>query len=280
MAPVAQRKQNLADTLHNETRSGSQTPSVETPSTSIAPWAKDTIEAPKGPSLKEIQEAEAKKAAQKEEIMAAARRAALERDLAAAQAAAAPPAPGLPSSSTWASNASPSTPTSATAPSVWAKPLAGGKPTGSSTATKKTLQQIQKEEEARKQRAAATTTTTVGPIPTSNTTLSSGKRYADLASKTAPAQQTVGGAWTTVGAGGKTKAPIAPVPTPARSASGTAVPAVKPKTTPTPSRSATMGSAANQQNAQEQFKKWAVGELKGDLKKGINGKFSSGLLRR
>ena len=48
-APAAQRKQNLADALTAESRSQSQTPPVETPSASIAPWAKETVETPKGP---------------------------------------------------------------------------------------------------------------------------------------------------------------------------------------------------------------------------------------
>ncbi|OCK84296.1 hypothetical protein K432DRAFT_378700 [Lepidopterella palustris CBS 459.81] len=287
-APAAQRKQNVADALNAESRSRSETPSIDTPSASIAPWAKEPTEAPKGPSLKEIQEAEARKAAQQEEIAAAARRAALEKEYMTHTISPAA-APGLPSSSTWASGASPITPLAST-PSAWAKPLAGKAPGQQGAGAKKTLQQIQKEEEARKQRAAAAanvanaTAPTVGVAPP----LSSGKRYADLAGKhtppTAPTQG--GGAWTTVGASGKAKATGVPIPTgPAagvRSTSSGIIPTapVKPKPLLTGSRSATMGGGlASQVNAQEEFKKWAIGELKGDLGKGINAdEFVSGLL--
>ncbi|KAF2456230.1 hypothetical protein BDY21DRAFT_386652 [Lineolata rhizophorae] len=287
-APAAQRKQNVADALVAESRSRSETPSVETPSASIAPWAKETTEAPKGPSLKEIQEAEARKAAQQEEIAAAARKKAFEQEMIAASQAAQQPAPGLPSSSTWASGQSP---VGGSAPqSAWTKPLAG-KVTSTAPA-KKTLQQIQKEEEARKQRAAAAaanaasaaTTAAIAPAPSHP----GGKRYADLASKTGPSATSPGaggnasgGAWTTVGAGGKVKTPAAPIPTgPAvgmRATSGSAASKAKPSQ---PSRNAsTAVVATGPVNAQDEFKKWAVGELKMDLSKGINAdEFVSGLL--
>ena len=61
-APAAQRRQIVADNLVGESRSQTQTP-IETPGASIAPWADKTSELPKGPSLKEIQEAEARKSA-------------------------------------------------------------------------------------------------------------------------------------------------------------------------------------------------------------------------
>jgi PERQ amino acid-rich with GYF domain-containing protein len=65
-APAAQRNGlHVADALDAESRSASQTP-VETPSVSIAPWAERNAEHPKGPSLKEIQEAEARRAAEQE----------------------------------------------------------------------------------------------------------------------------------------------------------------------------------------------------------------------
>jgi PERQ amino acid-rich with GYF domain-containing protein len=273
-APAAQRKPIVADSLAGESRSRSETPSADTPSASIAPWAKEPSEAPRGPSLKEIQEAEARKAAEREAAAAQARREAYEREL-AAQVQASAPQPGLPSSSTWASGASPVTPGAANA-SAWAKPLAGKAPGQPTPATKKTLQQIQKEEEARKQKAAAAaaaqaTATAFGAVPQ---TLASGKRYADLASKqaAAPLPAAGGGAWTTVGSSGKAKAPIAsPAPPPAlRSTSSTAIPAVIKK--PAVVRSMTSGPAAGQVNAQEEFKKWAANELRGDLHKGITGK--------
>ena len=281
-APAAQRnRHNVAEALTAESHSRSETP-VETP-TSIAPWAKEPAEAPKGPSLKEIQELEAKKAAQREAEEAAARRAAFEREL-IAQATAPQPAPGLPTSSTWGSGQSPITPGSAGA-SAWAKPLAG-KPSGSGSAgAGKTLAQIQKEEEARKKVAAAAKASTtaaavgVGATPP----LSSGKRYADLASKSAPSQPNLSGAWTTVGANGKTKTTAPPVAAaPGRTASGgaAAAPASRPKPTTAPSRSATMGGPITQANAHEEFKKWAITELRPDLKGNISGMLSFIYIKR
>ncbi|KAI9693165.1 MAG: hypothetical protein M1822_005161 [Bathelium mastoideum] len=274
-APAAQRnRHNVAEALTVESRSRSETP-VETP-TSIAPWAKEPSEAPKGPSLKEIQELEAKKAAQREAEEAAARRAVYEKEL-LAQAMAPQPAPGLPTSSTWGSGQSPVTPGSAAA-SAWAKPLAG-KPTGSTAAgAGKTLAQIQKEEEARKKMAAVAKVSTATTASSSGTAppLSSGKRYADLAGKTAPPQPNLGGAWTTVGANGKTKTTAPPTATVAgatsRSASGgvVAASASRPKPTATPTRSATMGGAVMQANAHDEFKKWAITELRPDLKGNIS----------
>jgi len=199
-APVAQRKQNVADTLAAGSRSHSQTPSVDTPNASVAPWAKEVVEVPKGPSLKEIQEAEAKKAAQREEMAAAARRAALEKEILAQQSVP-QPQPGLPSTSTWGN-----TPAAASnGSSVWAKP--GVSKPVATTSTKKTLQQIQREEEARKQRTASSQAAAI--VTAGAVQLSSGKRYADLASKGGAAQPPAPtGAWTTVGAGGKIKTPI------------------------------------------------------------------------
>jgi PERQ amino acid-rich with GYF domain-containing protein len=271
-APIAQRKQNVADTL--VARSRSQTPSLETPSTSIAPWAKESVEATKGPSLREIQAAEAKRAAQLEGIASAARRAALAKEL-AAQEAVVPPQPGLPSSSTWA-NLSPSAVNPSS--SVWSK-AGATKTTVPTVSAKKTLQQIQKEEEARKQRVASSAS--AANSAGSAQPLSSGKRYAELASKVAPVSagpMAPGGAWTTVGASGKVKTPI-PASSGAgiRSVSGgipitTQIP-TKPKQ---PIRSTTMGAAQlGRIDANEEFKKWAVKELGSHLNKGINGEFDA-----
>ena len=104
-APAAQRnRQHVADALAAESRSTVQTP-IQTPTTSLAPWAEKVSEVLKGPSLKEIQEAEARKAAAQEEIAANVRRAKVEAER---NNQPLPPAPGLPSSSTWASAGSPS----------------------------------------------------------------------------------------------------------------------------------------------------------------------------
>lgn len=272
-APAAQRnRSNVADALAAESRSASQTPSLETPNATIAPWAKENNDFAKGPSLKEIQAVEARKAAQQEEIAAAARKALAEHErLNQPQAVA--PAPGLPSSANWATGVSPAVPQS-TGPSAWAKPVAG-KPTTSTPVAnaKKTLAQIQKEEEARKHRAAAAAaanaaTNTSNVVPTAG-----GKRYADLAGKaTLPNLQSASSAWTTVGASGKVKTPTGPAPAlGARAASAGIVqpPAqvTKPKTPVHSNRSLTAGaSGPGQQNANEEFQKWA----KAALSKGLN----------
>lgn len=278
-APAAQRnRQHVAEALTAESRSRSQTPSVETPSATLAPWAKELNEASKGPSLREIQETEARKAAQQEEIAAAARRVIAEQER-QNQPQPIAPAPGLPSSSTWARANSPATPT-ALGPSAWAKPIVG-KPSVAIPAStaKRTLAQIQKEEEARKQRAAAAAAAAAANV-IGVPVLASGKRYADLASKivtTGP--QVPGGAWTTVGAGGKLKTPISAT-TPSASglrAASTGVvpappPAVKPKATPVATRSATLGAPLlGQQNATDELQKWAKGALNKGLSSTING---------
>ncbi|MCJ1400360.1 hypothetical protein MMC11_003565 [Xylographa trunciseda] len=277
-APAAQRnRQNVADALAAESRSRSQTPSIDTPSAVLAPWAKENIEGSKGPSLKEIQEAEARQTAQQEEMAAAARRALAEQER-QMQMQSTIPAPGLPSTANWASGNSPSTPTSG-GPSAWAKPLAGKQPTSvSASAAKKTLAQIQKEEEARKARVAAVAAANIVSNSAGIPALPGGKRYADLAGKVAsPISTGVGGAWTTVGAGGKLKAPIggpaasAPVP---RAVSGGLVTstatAVRPKPTVAPVRSITTGGSSSGQSANDELYKWAKGALGKGLNTSIN----------
>jgi PERQ amino acid-rich with GYF domain-containing protein len=270
-APAAQRnRQNVAESLAANSRSQTQTP-VEAPTTSIAPWARGGNEVPKGPSLKEIQEAEARNAAQREEMAAAARRAQLlaeQERLSQAQAQ----APGLPSTANWASAGSPATPTSTG--SVWNNK---GQTATTAGGAKKTLAQIQKEEEARKQRlaaaAAAVQTAAVSPPATSTS-----KRYADLASKapaTAPVAAVSSGAWTTVGAGGKPKPPPA-APSGPRATSGTvplAASPAKPRAVPVASpRPVAVGSAppSNANRALEEFTKWAKLSLGKGLNSNIN----------
>lgn len=278
-APAAQRnRQNVADTLAAESRSQTQTP-VDTPSASIAPWAKESGEGPKGPSLKEIQEIEARKAAQQEEIAAAARRALAEHERLNQPTA---PAPGLPSSSTWGTGASPATPTATnTSPSVWAKALAGKAPAvPNAQSAKKTLTQIQREEEARKQRLAAAN---AAQSVAANPTLSAGKRYADLASKIATTGPTVpSSAWTTVGASGKAKAPttvVATAPSGPRAVSGnmpTAAATTKLRPAATTTRSSTLGAPLSSQNkAADELSKWAKSALGKGLNNTINGERSN-----
>lgn len=269
-APAAQRnRQHVADALAAESRSATQTP-VETPtSSSVAPWADKSAEVAKGPSLKEIQEAEAKRAAEQEKVQAAQRRAQAEQERMAAVAAA-PPPPGLPSTSTWASSTSPASPGPA---SVWSKP--GVKPVAiSSAAAKKNFAQIQKEEEARKLRAAAQAAAQASVVAHANQIPVTGKRYAELANKAAPAgAPTTGEAWTTVGTGGgKAKTPATVVAAPAtatRSVSTSSVVAVaKPRPVLQTTRTA---SVSNQSKAMEEFTKWSKTQLSNGLNAGING---------
>ncbi|KAK3075372.1 kinesin-like protein [Teratosphaeriaceae sp. CCFEE 6253] len=276
-APSAQRtgRQSVADQLQTESREMSQTPSVDTPSAAIAPWAKEPAEAAKGPSLKQIQEVEAKKAAEVEALAAAARRAAAEREREMeALTQVVPVQPGLPSSASWGTTgAVPATPTSATS-AAWTK--AAQKPAAVGS---KSMAQIQKEEEARKKRQAAAAVAAQVGVLGAVAAPAGGKSYANLAGKvTAPAPG-VGGVWTTVGAGGKSKTP-APAPAPAAPAvaartasSGVAPSALQAPVAvrKAPSRTSTLNNA-DTVNAQEEFRKWAVGELRPDLGKNISGK--------
>ena len=285
-APAAQRsRQNLPEALNAESRSLQPTPTSETPVTaaSIAPWAKDANDGSRGPSLKEIQELEARKAARAEEAALAARRATVEQER-LQQASAPAPAPGLPTSSTWGSSGSPGIPTGSNA-SAWAKPLAGkAKPAQGGVGMKKSLSRIQREEEARKQKI--TTANGVGAAAASPTApqtgASAGKRYADLASKAAVVAQppNPSGPWMTVGASGKAKVPASPAtsgaPATVRGASSGAVPssgAGKSRPPGPPTRSATMGGPLQgQQNANDEFTRWAKGALAKGLNSNINGR--------
>jgi PERQ amino acid-rich with GYF domain-containing protein len=279
-APTAVRgRSNLPEALNMGSRSRSETPDMPGATPSVAPWAKEQVEAPKGPSLKEIQEAEAKKAAKVEEAAAAARRVLLEQELRNQPVA---QAPGLPTTSTWGSSASPVTPVNA--PSAWAKPVAK---TQASTATiaanKKTLADIQKEEELRKQKIAAASAATAMP---GQSNISGGKRYADLAGKpTNGPGPAVGAAWSTVGAGGKIKTPIGPsASTPStamRSATTTSVPTVASTKAARPVAATTRSVTGNGSTGQtgitaatQEFTKWAKNELSRGLNSGINGKSS------
>ena len=268
-APAAQRSRNVADTLVAASRSQNQTP-TETPSMSLAPWAEKSGDATKGPSLKDIQEVEARKAAQQEEIAAAARRAQADQDQLLQPAA---PAPGLPSTSTWAASTSPATPTTPGV-SVWAK-SASGKPVAPPANAKKTLAQIQKEEETRKQRAAAAVAQKSNVVPAP----AGGTRYADLASKIAiPSPTGPAGPWTTVGSSGKAKAPVTVVATPQAMprATGVTAPglttAARPRPAAPPARSS--GALTNQSKAADEFTKWTKGALGKGLNNNMNGDVS------
>ena len=276
-APTPQRnRQSVADALNAESQSQtpSQTDSAETPSTALAPWAKETSEGSKGPSLKEIQAMEARKAAQQEEIAAAARRAVAEQERLAQQNQPTAPAPGLPSTANWASSVSPAVPTAPSA-SPWSKPAAGKPSVATPVAgTKKTLAQIQKEEEVRKNRAAAAAATGNAATLNNAAAAAGGKRYADLASKAAlpMPQNPNNAAWTTVGAGGKLKTPTAPVPI-TRTASAGIVPPAASTAKPKPMISTTVKTNSSQQSANEEFQKWT----RNAISKGLNANIPSKL---
>jgi PERQ amino acid-rich with GYF domain-containing protein len=283
-APTAQRRSNIAD-QYAEPRSQSQTPdSAAAAPPPLAPWARDPgSDAQKGPSLKEIQEAEAKKAAKLE----AERRAAQEKEAALAkEREKANPAvlPGLPTSSTWGS--------SSPAPSVsspWSKPStvkAGAVATPvtpTSGDRKKTLAEIQREEEARKQKAVKEQASqTAAAAGASNL----GKRYAELASKTGPPGITAAGAaansppttasgWATVGAGGRVKVPTGPASHPAQAQGAAQSPSPSRVRSPpsqaskaqVKSGTATMAkSSTTASEAQSEFQKW----VKAELTRGLN----------
>ena len=267
-APTPQRnRQSVAEALNAESQSPSQASSTETPSAAIAPWAKERDESSKGPSLKEIQAMEARKAAQQEEIAAAARRAAAEQERLQQQNQPTAPAPGLPSSANWANSISPAVP-NASGPSPWAKP-AQGKPVVATpvAGTKKTLAQIQKEEENKKNRQAAAQAAAAANHASAATSTTGGKRYADLASKPTAATPQTNAAWTTVGAGGKVKTPVAPAPgLPSKPANPGIVQSSVTVSKPKPAVNAVAKGPGSQQHANEEFQRWA----KGALSKGLN----------
>ncbi|PKS05980.1 hypothetical protein jhhlp_007813 [Lomentospora prolificans] len=238
----------------------------------MAPWAKEltTDNQHKGPSLKEIQEAEARKAAKAEQAAQAARRAALEQEAAELrekERAASTILPGLPTSSTWGQQS----PVNAASP--WAKPAGIKAPIGAAAAAaekkRKTLAEIQREEEARKAKARETS------IQSGTGIAGAGKRYADLASKPNPSPMQAaaalagppGAGWATVGAGGKVKTPTGPAAQQPRSTSVNAVkPVAAAKTIAKPT--APIGAPKdNATLAMDEFKKW----LHNTLSRGITG---------
>ncbi|KAF3170728.1 hypothetical protein TWF225_010752 [Orbilia oligospora] len=237
----------------------------------IAPWAKDPEASPhqKGPSLKEIQENQAKQVAKAEAAAQEARRQEQAQQAALAAASApAPPTSGLPSTSTWAAP----TPSPVATASVWAKPLAKAPTT---PLKQKTLTQIQKEEEARKHKAVTNSPSTTTPAPTAAPAATPTRR-SEWASKAAaapsnpvaPTTNTVGGAWTTVGAGGKKLGGATTIssPTPAQARIITSAPTPKIVKKPT---TVQLAAATPQKTANDEFMKWCKINLKG-LNSGVN----------
>ncbi|RBR24438.1 uncharacterized protein FIESC28_02729 [Fusarium coffeatum] len=269
-APTAQRARSNLPEQYNRSQTGTpDSASVNAQPPPLAPWAKDHgAEAHKGPSLKEIQEAEARKAAKAEEAAAAQRKAILEQELREREKTAAATNAGLPATSTWG-HGSP-----APAGSPWSKPgpskTTSAAPT-TSASSKKTLAEIQREEELRKQKASQASSQAGTPTSVS-------KSYANLAGK--PGQSTLtnaasaaaaaaaaatapppGSGWATVGAGGKVKVPTGPS-SQSRSVSATNI---KPITSPTKPMSKPVvsgnGKADTGNAATEEFNKWVGREL-------------------
>ncbi|KAH6631236.1 hypothetical protein F5144DRAFT_570458 [Chaetomium tenue] len=280
-APTAQRLASNLPARYGD-RSGSGSPDTTSDGAALAPpptapWAPQPgAEAQKGPSLREIQEAEAKKAAKKEEAAAAARRAALEQEVALQRerekAAAAAASSGLPAASTWGTGS----PVGAPSGSPWKQPAtlktAVVAAASGSTASKKTLADIQREEELRKQKsakeaaaAAAATQANTTPAP------SIGKRYADLASKgsgspgpmasAVAAQPVQSGGWATVGAGGKVKAPTGPAVQSRSPSVGNAKGTSSPILAKPAARPGQTTARDAKDWAMEEFKKWLHREL-------------------
>ncbi|KIH90990.1 hypothetical protein SPBR_01203 [Sporothrix brasiliensis 5110] len=220
-APTAQRTRSTLPDQYATSQSRSETPEGGAHGTTqqppLAPWARDPgSENHRGPSLKEIQEAEAKKAAKAEEIAATARKvaavqeAAIQREREKAVAAL---TPGLPTSSTWGNGTpavSVAAPTSPWAKASNAKPSVASAGTGgvaySAVDKKKTLADIQREEEARKQKTRELSSQP--PLASSPFVAS------PIATSASPVAAATG--WATVGAGAA-KPPV--VPASARSSS-------------------------------------------------------------
>ncbi|EAL20161.1 hypothetical protein CNBF2380 [Cryptococcus deneoformans B-3501A] len=226
----------------------SASPSLERSSSKpkIAPWAiKNEERAAPSPSLRDIQEAEARRAEARRVALAEARAATASPVLVSASSE------DLPASMSWGlpsqtgkgtvrshSPATPSTPGPAVA--AWG---------GAGEAPKKTLKQIQEEEEKRKTRAAQAARVAQGQaagvganaIPSAGSTR---RGYADLAAAPVKREEIQPG-WTTVGAGGRVASssgvpraatPVNVKPTPA--------PVVKPAAAPVPVKKATGPSAS------------------------------------
>ncbi|KAL0944785.1 GYF domain-containing protein mpd2 [Colletotrichum truncatum] len=266
-APTAQRARSNLPEQYNRSQTGTPDTGSATEPPPLAPWAKEAASR-KGPSLKEIQEAEARKAAKAEELAAERRRQVLEQEAAALREREKTivSATGLPTTSTWG-NGSP-----VGAASPWTKPGPVKSTPGTSTPGKqKTLADIQREEELRKVKAKEIA------VQTGLATAAAGKRYADLGPKpnngaslaqaNSPAPPP-GSGWATVGAGGKVKVPTGPAAQ-TRSASTVGVkPAPVVATKPTPKPVAAPSSPpAKTDVAMDEFNKW----LNRELSRGITG---------
>ncbi|EST04695.1 hypothetical protein PSEUBRA_005971 [Kalmanozyma brasiliensis GHG001] len=204
----------LSDWLNDASTTG-ESPA---PASRPAPWAaaKDDSTSTTGPSLREIQEAEAKRA----EAKRAAEKAAARARMAATPGA----ADDLPTTLSWGLASAPATKTinteAANAAAAAAAAAAGSPATpvwnAGKTAPKKTLMEIQEEERKRAEKLKAQQNAQA---------IAMRKGYADSAGRTAsstiaaPTAASGGGAWSVVGAGGKPSTPSGAVPATAAAAS-------------------------------------------------------------
>ncbi|KAL7410180.1 hypothetical protein BDY24DRAFT_418298 [Mrakia frigida] len=192
----AQKANPVAPVVVEEPRA--TTPSV---APKVAPWANEEKKAPTGPSLREIQDAEARKVA--------------------AAKAARPPAPVKevsnepPTSTSWglmgsSSNTAPvkekssaSTGPAVAAPPVWQ--MGGAAPS-------RTLKQIQEEETKQKARVAQAKAAQIAAM---GGNVAPKGAYAGAASSAPSSNSNAGGAWAVVGAGGKSSSSSTTAPKPA-----------------------------------------------------------------
>ncbi|KAI0662392.1 hypothetical protein C8Q70DRAFT_557263 [Cubamyces menziesii] len=245
VAPQKTRRKSSAQAAQASPQAPKVTPPVPAPKPpSPAPvsapaaeqkpaWAVDEEKKAKAAlNLREIQEAEAKKL----EARKAAER---ERERAARAAASAQPDDFQPFTASWGlptsqagarnTNATKETPASSpfaapsptTAPPVWTN-------AAKAPVAKKTMKEIQEEEERRKKLAAAKEKETMA--------VAARRGYAETTTKPAAPAPQVGGAWTTVGAGGKASAAAVAAARPAAIPATTAkaVPAAPAAASPTP----------------------------------------------
>ncbi|KAJ7480189.1 hypothetical protein B0H11DRAFT_2280849 [Mycena galericulata] len=250
------------------------------PTTPSIPAAESTISVPSGPpkaawtkeeeakkpkpsgvtlSLREIQDAEAKKA----DARKVAER---DRDRAARASSSTAPVPeeaqpftaswGLPTSQAGvraapAKETAAASPTAGGTPAVWTNAT---KP----TATKKTMKEIQEEEEKRKKLASKETAAAAAR-----------RAYAESTSK-APTPPTQGAAWTTVGASKSSNpvvAPVRPPIAPAASSTSTSVPrgngVAAPRAAPAPVKPPAPRIEEQPATASHEFLRWLNDSLKG-----------------
>ncbi|KAJ7022069.1 hypothetical protein C8F04DRAFT_1139338 [Mycena alexandri] len=211
-------------------------------------------------SLRDIQDAEAKKA----EARKTAER---DRDRAvrASSSTAPPPEEAQPFTASWGLPTSQAGARAAPAKETAASPTtAGGAPAVWTNATKpnstkKTMKEIQEEEEKRKKMA------------TKETAAAAARRaYAESTSKAAPPQPTPGAAWTTVGAkqpGNPAPAPVRPPVTTAASSTSTSVPRANgvaaPRPAPAPAKAPAPRVEDYPATASHEFVRWLNDSLKG-----------------